>query len=244
MKVTDYCPKGASVGGVSHRYDKLPNVTGLSASAVDKNVNLKWTVAEIPDYYSDDNFKKLNEVYYAKHVDEMLNERKAALGDWGYEVLEYNKETGESTSLGFTTNNTFTVSRKEYDVTYTVKTAWRNDWITRSNGSSVDVEGTEEKLSFTNTFSYNPVRYSESTSSFIDTTNTKLQNLKNDVSVKDNKGNPVSNPSLTLSCNIPCNADGSPKNTEAISSYSITYTLTYKGKTYTLPSTRTVNITN
>jgi penicillin-binding protein 1A len=246
MKVTDYCPRTASVGGTSHRFDVLPPVTGLTASSTATNVTLKWNSVEIPEYYSDDNFRKLNELYYAKHVDEKLEERKNQLGAWGYEVIERNTETGEDTVLGFTGNNTFTATRKAYDATYIVKTTWQNDYITRNGGVSVEVEGTESgsQISFTNTFSYNPVRYSSSTNTFIDTTNTALPNIKNDVSVKDNKGNPVSNPSLSLSCSIPCNSDGSPKNVEAITSYTITYTLTYGGKTYKLPTARTVNLTN
>ena len=37
--------------------------------------------------------KKLNEIYFAKHVDENLQERKNALGPWGYEVIERNNNT-------------------------------------------------------------------------------------------------------------------------------------------------------
>ena len=247
MRVTDYCAKDALPSGTSHRYDVLPSVTGLSATSTNTNVTLKWNAVDVPEYYSDDNFKKLNEVFYAKHVDEMLEERKAQLGSWGYIVIEKNNDTGNETYLGFTNNTNYTATRKDYDASYIVKTTWQNDSIVRASGTSVEVTGldSDKPKSFTNTFSYNPIRYSKSTDAFIDSTNTKINNIKDDVSVKDNSGNPVSNPSLSISCNgTACNADGTPKVTEGISSYTITYTLTYKGKTYTLPTARTVNITN
>ena len=244
MKVTDYCAKGTLPSGTSQRYDVLPNVSSLSASAADKSVALKWDAAEVPAYYSDDNLKKLNEIYFAKHVDQMVAERKAGLGAWGYEVIEINKTNGAENSLGFTTSTSFNATRRDYDVTYRVKTRWQNDTITRSDGVTVDVKAPEkqaEVLTFTNTFSSNPIRYSKSTNTFVDSTSTAMQNVKNDVVVKGTSGT-ISNPSLSLSCSIPCNADGTPKNTEAITSYTITYTLTYEGKQYKLPTVRTVNI--
>ena len=244
MKVTDYCAKGTLPSGTSQRYDVLPNVSSLSASAADKTVTLKWDAAEVPAYYSDDNLKKLNEIYFAKHVDQMIAERKAGLGAWGYEVIEINKTNGVENSLGFTTSTSFNATRRDYDTTYRVKTRWQNDTITRSDGVTVDVKAPEkqpEVLTFTNTFSSNPIRYSKSTNTFVDSTSTAMQNVKNDVVVKGTSGT-ISNPSLSLSCSIPCNADGTPKNTEAITSYTITYTLTFEGKQYKLPTVRTVNI--
>jgi penicillin-binding protein 1A len=242
MRSTDYCAKNSLPSGTSHRYDVLPNVTGLSASATTTSVTLKWTGAEVPEYYSDDNFKQLNSIFYAKHVDEKLQERKDQLGSWGYEIFEINNETGEETWLAFTNNTSYTATKKSFDASYVVKTRWQNDTITRSNGASVDVEGDEKPLSFTNTFTYNPVRYSKSSSGFVDSSNNALANLKNDVSVKDNKNNAITNPSLSLSCSIPCNSDGTPKSNEDLMTYTITYTLSYGGKTYTLPTKRTVNI--
>ena len=247
MRVTDYCAKDALPSGTSHRYDVLPSVTGLSATSTNTNVTLKWNAVDVPEYYSDDNFKKLNEVFYAKHVDEMLEERKAQLGSWGYIVIEKNNDTGNETYLGFTNNTNYTATRKDYDASYIVKTTWQNDSIVRASGTSVEVTGldSDKPKTFTNSFTYNPVRYSKSTDAFIDSTNTKINNIKDDVTVKDNSGNPVNDPVLSISCNgTACNADGTPKVTEGISSYTITYTLTYKGKTYTLPTARTVNITN
>ena len=135
-----------------------------------------------------------------------------------------------------------TVTRKEYDATYTVKTAWQNDWIVRSNGTSVEVKSNKpEEATFTNTISYNPVRYSVGTKAFFDNSDNQISNVKDDVVVKGTDG-VISNPSLTLTCSVPCNADGTPKVTEAITSYTITYTLTYEGKTFKLPTYRTVNI--
>ena len=247
MRVTDYCAKNALPAGTSHRYDRLPSVTGLSATSTNTNVTLKWNSVDVPEYYSDDNFKKLNEVFYAKHVDEKLQERKEQLGSWGYVVTERNNDTGEETYLGFTNNTSYTATRREYDASYIVSTTWQNDSIVRASGTSVEVTGldSDKPKTFTNTFSYNPIRYSKSTDAFIDSTNTKINNIKDDVVVKDNSGNPVNDPALSISCNgTACNADGTPKVTEGISSYTITYTLTYKGKTYTLPTARTVNITN
>ena len=242
MKATDYCARKSLPSGTSERFNKLPNVTSLTSSATDKSVVLKWDAASIPGYYDDENLKKLNEIYFAKHVDENIQERKNALGPWGYEVLEKNNKTGEETSLGFTTSTTMTVTRKEYDATYTVKTAWQNDWIVRSNGTSVEVKTNKpEEATFTNTFSYNPVRYSKSTDAFFDNSDNQISNIKDDITVKGTDGI-ISNPSLSISCSIPCNADGTPKNTEAINSYTITYTLTYEGKTFKLPTYRTVNI--
>ncbi|MBR4350603.1 MAG: transglycosylase domain-containing protein [Bacilli bacterium] len=242
MKATDYCARKSLPSGTSERFNKLPNVTSLTSSATDKSVVLKWDAASIPGYYDDENLKKLNEIYFAKHVDENLQERKNALGPWGYEVLEKNNKTGEETSLGFTTSTTMTVTRKDYDATYTVKTAWQNDWIVRSNGTSVEVKTNKpEEATFTNTFSYNPVRYSKSTDAFFDNSDNQISNIKDDITVKGTDGI-ISNPSLSISCSIPCNADGTPKNTEAINSYTITYTLTYEGKTFKLPTYRTVNI--
>ena len=242
MRSTDYCAKNSLPSGTSHRYDVLPNATGLSASAADKTVTLKWTAAEVPEYYSDDNFRQLNEVFYAKHVDEKLQERKDQLGAWGYEIIEVNKDTGEDTYLGFTSSTTYSVTKKSYDASYVVKTTWQNDGTTKSGGTSVDVEGDEKPLSFTNTFSYNPIRYSKSSHGFINSSSVAIENIKNDVVVKDNKNNTISNPTLSVSCSIPCNSDGTPKSEEDLMTYTITYTLTYGGKTYTLPTKRTVNI--
>ena len=242
MKVTDYCAKKSLPGGTSERFNKLPNVTSLTSSATNTSVVLKWDAASVPGYYDDANLKKLNEIYFAKHVDENLEERKNALGPWGYEVIEKNNKTGDETSLGFTTSTTMTVTRKDYDATYIVKTAWQNDWIVRSTGTSVEVKSNKpEEATFTNTFGYNPVRYSKSTDAFFDNSDNQISNVKDDIVVKGTDGT-IANPSLSLTCSIPCNADGTPKNFEAITSYTITYTLTYEGKTYKLPSYRTVNI--
>ena len=242
MRVTDYCARKSLPGGTSERFNKLPNVTGLTSSATNTTVTLKWDAATIPGYYDDENLKKLNEIYFAKHVDENLQERKNALGPWGYEVIERNNNTEEETSLGFTTSTTFNTTRKSYNATYIVRTAWQNDWIVRSSGTSVDVESNNPNPTFTNSFSYNPIRYSKSSGTFFDSSNNQVDNIKDDIVVKGSEGT-ISNPVLTFTCSgTTCNSDGTPKITEGINSYTITYNITYNGKTYKLPTARTVNI--
>lgn len=250
MKISEYCKKGAEPTDASPRYNQLANVTDLSAKDSSNQVTLSWSKASIPNYLTDGYFRNYYKVLYAQHIDEKLGARNAALGAFGYEVIERNNSTGATNSLGFTANNSMTISKKSYDATYIVKTIWQNDGSTASSGVSVDVKGTHTTID--NNSSSNQGTTSTPSITFTGNTNTITYSISRGslstgvlekIVVTDENDNSLGTSNVSFTCNKSCNSsDGTPtySNVSVNDSYLITYKFTYKGKEYT--NKRTVNV--
>lgn len=147
MKVTEYFKRGAQPTEVSPRYNVLPNASGLTAKTSGNQVELTWTAATKPDYLTDDYFRKNYKTYFGSNLENALANRKAADGEFGYEIFVKNNSTGAINSLGFTTNTSFKTTKLNSNVTYIVKTRLGNLPATSSSGITTEVKGEPEKTS-------------------------------------------------------------------------------------------------
>ena len=145
MKVTEYFKKGTQPTEVSHRYDTLPNASGLTAKESGDKIELSWNAAAKPAYLTDDALKKSLSVLYGKDVDSFVAQRKDHDGEYGYEVFAEDKVNGTTTSLGFTTTSAMKVDKPTNDTVYYVKTTLHYLTVTSSSGISVEVKGTKKK---------------------------------------------------------------------------------------------------
>ena len=78
---------------------------------------------------------------FGKKTEEQLAARKAADGEFGYEVIAQDTSTGASTSLGFTTVTYMKVKKQSKTTNYIVKTCLSNMRATQSSGISIEVKG-------------------------------------------------------------------------------------------------------
>lgn len=140
MKVTEYFKKGTEPTEVSPRYNTLPDPTGLTAKTNGNNIELSWKAVSQPDYLTDDYFRSYYKKLYSNQLEAQLSSRKAAMGEYGYEVFVKDNSTGTTSSLGFTTNTTFKTTKQNKDVTYIVKTSYSILKLTQSAGASVVVK--------------------------------------------------------------------------------------------------------
>lgn len=142
MKVTEYFKRGTQPTEVSPRYNTLPDASGLVATTNDNEVVLTWKAAAKPAHLTDENLRKSLKGLFGKQTEQQLAARKAADGEYGYEIFIRDNKTGNTKSLGFTTKTTFTTTRQENDVTYIIKTSMSNLKLTQSGGITTDVKGT------------------------------------------------------------------------------------------------------
>ena len=142
MKVTEYFKRGTQPTQVSPRYTQLPNPSGLNAKESGTEVELTWNAVAKPAHLTDDALRKSMQTLYGKKTEEQLAARKAADGEFGYEVIAHDNVTGASTSLGFTTVTYMKVKKQKNTTTYTVKTCLSNMRATQSGGITIEVKGT------------------------------------------------------------------------------------------------------
>lgn len=147
MKVTEYFKKGTQPTEVSPRYNALPNASGLTAKTNGNQVELTWAAATKPEYLTDDYFRKNYKNYFGSSLETALSGRKASDGEFGYEVLVKDNNTGTTNSLGFTAETSFKTTKINSNVTYIVKTKLANLGCTASSGITTTVKGEPEKTS-------------------------------------------------------------------------------------------------
>ena len=233
MKVTEYCKAGTEPGTKSIRYDRLDNVTGLSAKEEGNKVILSWKAASEPKQTSLDYFKEYYKVLYAQHIDEKFAEMQAANGSFGYEISRRNNSTGEVAVLKFTTVTTYTVEKQEYDATYYVKTKYQNNGYTTATGVSVDIQGDVSTIVPSN---YDVSISETSTTLLIDDNKTVTYNIQDDLDSitvlnKDNKEITSSctiNPSKSCSNDNSCTISDTTMTISKAGTYKMTYTVLYK----------------
>ena len=233
MIVSEYCKKGTEPSTVSPRYNKLDTPKNLSLTETDKKVTLNWGSVAQPKTTSLDYFKNYYKVLYAQHIEEKFAEMQSANGSFGYAILENGKQ------IGFTTNTSYSLNRKEYDATYTVRAMYEKNTITQSaDSNAVSVTGIKTTIDIV------PEDYEVTIDSSSKTAkvNTDLLNLTGGIIVKDPEGNDITKDcEITASDCTPsstCELDGgndSVKFSKA-GDYEINIIVSYKGTNLYSPS--------
>ena len=236
MIVTEYCKKGTEPSTVSSRYNKIDAPKNLKLSETDTKVTLSWSAVSQPNTTSLDYFKKQYSVLYAQHIEEKYAELQSANGSFGYAIIERNNSTGAINQIGFTTNTTYSLTKKEYDATYTVRAMYQNNTVTQSSDSnSVNASGNKTTIDIV------PEDYTvnfDSQSLTLSGGKASLLFLSKYVSVTDSSGKDVTSDvkNITFSnCNpkSTCTLDSGNDSIEVTSDGTFTFdiTATYKGTT-------------
>ncbi|MBQ9023790.1 MAG: transglycosylase domain-containing protein [Bacilli bacterium] len=227
MRVTEYFKRGTQPTQASARYNTLPNPSGINAKESGNQIEITWNAASKPAQLTDEAIRKSLQDLYGKRVEEALAARKAADGEFGYEVIAKDNVTGSEKSLGFTTGTSTKTSKPTNNTTYIVRTCMSNLRVTQSSGISIEVKGNgkQEKEEDTSLITLRLIDGSD---------NAVINQTYSDPGVTLYDGGteiPSSNYSLTTTC-----SDGSSNKTSYTftqeGEYTIKYTATYNGKTY------------
>lgn len=237
MKVTEYFKKGTQPTEVSPRYNTLPNASGLTAKTNGNQVELTWTAAEKPEYLTDDYFRKNYKNYFGSSLETALSVRKASDGEFGYEVLVKDNNTGTTNSLGFTTETSFKTTKINSNVTYIVKTKLANLGCTASSGITTTVKGEPEKTSSLLTY--------EVIGNLKDTATVGSSYTDSGIKVFSDGIDVTSKAKITVSCAELGTSGKAQKETYTftkIGTYTLKYSISYNGSTET--ATRTITVSD
>lgn len=237
MKVTEYFKKGTQPTEVSPRYSALPNASGLTAKTNGNQVELTWTAAEKPEYLTDDYFRKNYKNYFGSGLETALSSRKASNGEFGYEVLVKDNNTGTTNSLGFTTETSFKTTKINSNVTYIVKTKLANLSCTASSGITTNVKGEPEKTSSLLTYELN--------GNLKDTATVGNSYTDAGIKVFSDGIDVTSKAKITVSCAELGTSGKAQKETYTFTkagTYTLKYTISYNGSTET--ATRTITVSD
>ena len=237
MKVTEYFKKGTQPTEVSPRYSALPNASGLTAKTNGNQVELTWTAAAKPEYLTDDYFRKNYKNYFGSSLETALSSRKASDGEFGYEVLVKDNNTGTTNSLGFTTETSFKTTKINSNVTYIVKTKLANLSCTASSGITTTVKGEPEKTSSLLT--------SELNGNLKDTATVGNSYTDAGIKVFSDGIDVTSKAKITVSCAELGTSGKAQKETYTFTkagTYTLKYTISYNGSTET--ATRTITVSD
>ena len=237
MKVTEYFKKGTQPTEVSPRYSALPNASGLTAKTNGNQVELTWTAAEKPEYLTDDYFRKNYKNYFGSSLETALSSRKASDGEFGYEVLVKDNNTGTTNSLGFTTETSFKTTKINSNVTYIVKTKLANLSCTASSGITTNVKGEPEKTSSLLTYELN--------GNLKDTATVGSSYTDAGIKVFSDGIDVTSKAKITVSCAELGTSGKAQKETYTFTkagTYTLKYTISYNGSTET--ATRTITVSD
>lgn len=232
MKITDYCKAGTAPSTRSIRFNKLDNVTNLSAKEGSNNITLSWTAASEPKQTSLDFFKEHNKILYAQHIEEEFAQMQANNGPFGYEISVRNNSTGETKVLGFTSSTTYSVDKQAYDTTYYVKTRYQSNPFTISTGTTIDIKG---DISIIDPTDYD-VSFDNGTNDTITLSDGKATyNINESITVLNGSGENITS-SCTITKPSKCNdssyecsiQDGVATFTKA-GTYKLKYEVTYNG---------------
>ena len=237
MKVTEYFKKGTQPTEVSPRYSALPNASGLTAKTNGNQVELTWTAAAKPEYLTDDYFRKNYKDYFGSSLETALSSRKASDGEFGYEVLVKDNNTGTTNSLGFTTETSFKTTKINSNVTYIVKTKLANLSCTASTGITTTVKGEPEKTS--SLLTYEVIGNSKDTATVGSSyTDSGIKVFSDGIDI-------TSKAKITVSCAELGTSGKSQKETYTFTkagTYTLKYTISYNGSTET--ATRTITVSD
>lgn len=237
MKVTEYFKKGTQPTEVSPRYSALPNASGLTAKTNGNQVELTWTAAAKPEYLTDDYFRKNYKNYFGSSLETALSSRKASDGEFGYEVLVKDNDTGTTNSLGFTTETSFKTTKINSNVTYIVKTKLANLSCTASSGITTNVKGEPEKTSSLLTYELN--------GNLKDTATVGNSYTDAGIKVFSDGIDVTSKAKITVSCAELGTSGKAQKETYTFTkagTYTLKYTISYNGSTET--ATRTITVSD
>lgn len=237
MKVTEYFKKGTQPTEVSPRYSALPNASGLTAKTNGNQVELTWTAAAKPEYLTDDYFRKNYKNYFGSSLETALSSRKASDGEFGYEVLVKDNNTGTTNSLGFTTETSFKTTKINSNVTYIVKTKLANLSCTASSGITTNVKGEPEKTSSLLTYELN--------GNLKDTATVGSSYTDSGIKVFSDGIDVTSKAKITVSCAELGTSGKAQKETYTFTkagTYTLKYTISYNGSTET--ATRTITVSD
>ncbi len=233
MKVTEYCKAGTEPTTVSQRFKKVENVSNLKESENGDKITLSWSAVAEPEYSSFENFKKLNNVLYAQHLEEKFAEMQSGNGAFGYEIVERNTSTGQTQVIDFTTSTTYSFTRKEYDAVYTVIAKYRNNLITASSGVEVSVKGSNPTIDIDN---YSTSNSNSTVSVKMGEKNATLANVTNGIKVYDDNNKDITSsctikaisPCTTNSGSGSCSISSNLATFSAPGTYTIEFEITYK----------------
>ena len=237
MKVTEYFKKGTQPTEVSPRYNTLPNASGLTAKTNGNQVELTWAAATKPEYLTDDYFRKNYKNYFGSSLETALSGRKASDGEFGYEVLVKDNNTGTTNSLGFTTETSFKTTKINSNVTYIVKTKLANLGCTASSGITTTVKGEPEKTS--SLLTYEVIGNSKDTATVGNSyTDSGIKVFSDGIDV-------TSKAKVTVSCAELGTSGKTQKETYTFTkagTYTLKYTISYNGSTET--ATRIITVSD
>ena len=237
MKVTEYFKKGTQPTEVSPRYNTLPNASGLTAKTNGNQVELTWAAATKPEYLTDDYFRKNYKNYFGSSLETALSGRKASDGEFGYEVLVKDNNTGTTNSLGFTTETSFKTTKINSNVTYIVKTKLANLGCTASSGITTTVKGEPEKTS--SLLTYEVIGNSKDTATVGNSyTDSGIKVFSDGIDV-------TSKAKITVSCVELGTSGKAQKETYTftkIGTYTLKYSISYNGSTEA--ATRTITVSD
>ena len=237
MKVTEYFKKGTQPTEVSPRYNTLPNASGLTAKTNGNQVELTWAAATKPEYLTDDYFRKNYKNYFGSSLETALSGRKASDGEFGYEVLVKDNNTGTTNSLGVTTETSFKTTKINSNVTYIVKTKLANLGCTASSGITTTVKGEPEKTS--SLLTYEVIGNSKDTATVGNSyTDSGIKVFSDGIDV-------TSKAKITVSCAELGTSGKAQKETYTftkIGTYTLKYSISYNGSTET--ATRTITVSD
>lgn len=237
MKVTEYFKKGTQPTEVSPRYNALPNASGLTAKTNGNQVELTWAAATKPEYLTDDYFRKNYKNYFGSSLETALSGRKASDGEFGYEVLVKDNNTGTTNSLGFTTETSFKTTKINSNVTYIVKTKLANLGCTASSGITTTVKGEPEKTSSLLTY--------EVIGNLKDTATVGSSYTDSGIKVFSDGIDVTSKAKITVSCAELGTSGKAQKETYTftkIGTYTLKYSISYNGSTET--ATRIITVSD
>ena len=237
MKVTEYFKKGTQPTEVSPRYSTLSNASGLTAKTNGNQVELTWAAASKPEYLTDDYFRKNYKNYFGSSLESALSVRKASDGEFGYEVLVKDNNTGTTNSLGFTTETSFKTTKINSNVTYIVKTKLANLGCTASSGITTTVKGEPEKTSSLLTY--------EVIGNLKDTATVGSSYTDSGIKVFSDGIDVTSKAKITVSCAELGTSGKAQKETYTftkIGTYTLKYSISYNGSTET--ATRTITVSD
>ena len=145
LRRTELFVRGTEPTNVSPRFDKLGDVSNVSASSSGNIVTLSWNPVNQPEInnenYLRSYYKPLfeNNGYLNSYISSRLAYNKSTLGTFGYDV--YRKENnGSLTHLGFTTDSKFSVEVKDSGTyTYVIKTSYSSFKNNASDGKTVNI---------------------------------------------------------------------------------------------------------
>ncbi len=223
MRVVEYFSRGTEPTTVSPRYLRLDNPSNLNATITGNKVNLSWTAIPTPQYYTEDYMTKHFKNYYGSSANEYLAKHKEQIakemGVIGYDIY-YKGEDNVEHYITTTISNNIIIDKPQVNgkTTIVVKSAFSIFKASSSIGTT---------YSFENEIIAPSALYSVNFIKSIGSGDIKLKDLikimNNGIDVTDN-----ANISYTLlrTPGVPATL---PISTVAAATYTIEYTIKYKG---------------